>query len=209
MLKFCEGAAAIQPDPCLCVWDRSLPPCVLLPGRGQEIRGTGTRYTSIEVSNFNFYQTHNPLEYKSWVSWHIKYKYLKLSVAMRVRNCLSNRWLYKCIKSGFHSAKWGGNAGFHSLTNFQCISLMRALFSSKCHWVWLMWISNSLNSYLQIIRCRKSIYLVCRNHEQNMKFLCRASFGVTELERNEIYCFNTCSVKISKCFNILNCTYFT
>lgn len=65
MLKFCEGAAAIQPDPCLCVWDRSLSPCVLLPGRGQEIRGTGTLYTSVEVSNSNFYQTHNPLEYKS------------------------------------------------------------------------------------------------------------------------------------------------
>lgn len=39
MLQLYQSAAAFQPDPHLCMWDRSLPPCVLLPGGWQENRG--------------------------------------------------------------------------------------------------------------------------------------------------------------------------
>lgn len=39
VLQLYQSAAAFQPDPHLCVWDRSFPPCVLLPGGWQENRG--------------------------------------------------------------------------------------------------------------------------------------------------------------------------
>lgn len=42
MLQLRQGAPAVQPDPRLCVRDGCLSPGVLLPGGGQETRGTKT-----------------------------------------------------------------------------------------------------------------------------------------------------------------------
>lgn len=58
VLQLHQSAAAFQPDPHLCMWHRSLPPSVLLPGGWQENRG--------KVTYFTLFTTYLLLSYKGW-----------------------------------------------------------------------------------------------------------------------------------------------